>query len=47
MVAVAFACQIFPDVPVLPYDVRMDRVITPDAAIGGRIPGMIAIGARD
>ncbi|MGA2034719.1 MAG: 5-formyltetrahydrofolate cyclo-ligase [Thermoguttaceae bacterium] len=29
LVALAFACQIFPAVPVLPWDVRVDKVITP------------------
>jgi len=28
VVAVAFACQVFPEVPVLGYDVRMDKVVT-------------------
>jgi 5-formyltetrahydrofolate cyclo-ligase len=28
VVAVAFACQVFPEVPMLSYDVRMDRVVT-------------------
>ncbi|MGA2063670.1 MAG: 5-formyltetrahydrofolate cyclo-ligase [Thermoguttaceae bacterium] len=28
LVAVAFRCQVFPEVPVLGYDVRMDQVLT-------------------
>jgi 5-formyltetrahydrofolate cyclo-ligase len=28
VVAVAFGCQVFPEVPVLAYDVRMDKVVT-------------------
>jgi 5-formyltetrahydrofolate cyclo-ligase len=28
VVAVAFECQVFPEVPVLPYDVRVDMVVT-------------------
>ncbi len=32
LVAVAFECQVFPEVPVLPHDVRVDKVIT-EAAI--------------
>jgi 5-formyltetrahydrofolate cyclo-ligase len=28
LVAVAFRCQIFPQVPLLDYDVRMDQVVT-------------------
>ena len=31
VVAVAFQCQIFPEIPVLPYDVRVDKVITESA----------------
>jgi 5-formyltetrahydrofolate cyclo-ligase len=28
LVAVAFECQIFPEVPMLPYDVRVDKIVT-------------------
>ncbi len=28
VVAIAFQCQIFPEVPILPYDVRMDKIVT-------------------
>ena len=31
LVAVAFQCQIFPEVPVLPDDVRMDRIVTEES----------------
>jgi 5-formyltetrahydrofolate cyclo-ligase len=27
-VAVCFECQLFPEIPVLPHDVRMDMVVT-------------------
>jgi len=35
-VAVAFECQLFPEVPMLEYDVFMDKVITEDAVYEGR-----------
>ena len=31
LVAVAFECQVFPEVPVLPHDVRVDKIITEEA----------------
>ena len=38
IVAVAFQCQIFPHVPVLPYDVRVDKVITEEAVYERVLP---------
>jgi 5-formyltetrahydrofolate cyclo-ligase len=38
LVAVAFQCQIFPEVPVLPYDVRVDRVVTEEAMYRRSLP---------
>jgi 5-formyltetrahydrofolate cyclo-ligase len=38
VVAVAFQCQIFPEVPVLPYDVRVDRIVTEEAMYQRRGP---------
>ena len=38
LVAVAFQCQIFPEVPVLPYDVRVDRVVTEEAMYQRSLP---------
>lgn len=32
LVASAFECQVFPEIPMLPYDVRMDKVVT-EAAV--------------
>jgi 5-formyltetrahydrofolate cyclo-ligase len=31
LLAAAFQCQMFPEVPVLPYDVRVDKVVTEEA----------------
>jgi 5-formyltetrahydrofolate cyclo-ligase len=36
LVAVAFECQLFPEIPMLEYDVFMDRVITEKAIYLGR-----------
>ncbi len=38
IVAVAFQCQIFPDVPVLPYDVRVDKIVTEAAVYERTLP---------
>jgi 5-formyltetrahydrofolate cyclo-ligase len=31
LIGVAFECQIFPEIPMLPHDIRMDKVITEQA----------------
>ena len=36
LVALAFECQLFPEVPVAPHDVFMDRIITEAAVYEGR-----------
>jgi 5-formyltetrahydrofolate cyclo-ligase len=36
LVALAFECQLFPDIPVAPHDVFMDKVITEAAVYPGR-----------
>ena len=36
LVALAFECQLFPDLPVSPHDVYMDKVITEKAVHTGR-----------
>ena len=41
--AVCFECQLFPEIPVLPHDVRMDLVVTENAiypSFPGRCPGL-------
>lgn len=38
IVAVAFQCQIFPDVPVLPYDFRVDKIVTEEAVYERTLP---------
>ena len=38
IVAVAFECQIFPDVPLLPYDVRVDKIVTEAAVYERTLP---------
>jgi 5-formyltetrahydrofolate cyclo-ligase len=36
LVALAFECQLFPEIPTLPHDVFMDRVITEKAVYQGK-----------
>jgi 5-formyltetrahydrofolate cyclo-ligase len=36
LVALAFECQLFPEIPVAPHDVFMDRIITESAVYEGR-----------
>jgi 5-formyltetrahydrofolate cyclo-ligase len=36
LVALAFECQLFPEIPVAPHDVFMDKVITETAVYAGR-----------
>ena len=36
LVALAFECQLFPEIPVQPHDVFMDMVITESAVYPGR-----------
>jgi 5-formyltetrahydrofolate cyclo-ligase len=35
LIGVAFECQIFPEIPMLPHDIRMDKVITETAVYVG------------
>jgi 5-formyltetrahydrofolate cyclo-ligase len=36
LVALAFECQLFPEIPVAPHDIFMDRILTETAAYDGR-----------
>ena len=36
LVGIAFECQIFPEIPMLPHDIRMDKVVTERAIYPGR-----------
>ncbi len=36
LVALAFECQLFPEIPMMPHDVFMDKVVTEEAVYGGR-----------
>jgi 5-formyltetrahydrofolate cyclo-ligase len=36
LVALAFECQLFPEIPTLPHDVFMDKIITETAVYNGR-----------
>jgi len=36
LVALAFECQLFPEVPTLPHDVHMDKIITEKAVYSGK-----------
>jgi 5-formyltetrahydrofolate cyclo-ligase len=36
LVALAFECQLFPEIPVAPHDIFMDRILTEAAAYEGR-----------
>jgi 5-formyltetrahydrofolate cyclo-ligase len=36
LIGIAFECQIFPEIPMLPHDIRMDKVITERAIYPGR-----------
>ena len=37
-IALAFECQLFPEVPMLPHDLFMDRIVTETAVYEGRGP---------
>ncbi len=36
LIGIAFECQMFPEIPMLPHDIRMDKVITERAIYPGR-----------
>jgi 5-formyltetrahydrofolate cyclo-ligase len=41
IVAVAYECQLFPEVPMLPHDVRMHKVVTESAVYTAGSPGRV------
>jgi 5-formyltetrahydrofolate cyclo-ligase len=36
LVALAFECQLFPEIPMQPHDIFMDAVVTEEAVYPGR-----------
>ena len=39
LVALAFECQMFPEIPTMPHDIFMDKIITEAAVYERQIPG--------